>query len=151
MFEDLIARFNSINPFNNNIYYAASIWGALGNPDFNKEIIEHLKRHGSVLTEQLFLPDYASKSHLDLRQIHDRDIRWIRKSKRVVAEVTAVSLGVGYELREAVRTGKKVLGLYFPQEGKRLSAMIAGSPGIRICPYMSIEEAKLGIDSFFRK
>jgi hypothetical protein len=69
----------------------------------------------------------------------------------VVAEVTAISLGVGYELREAVRTGKKVLGLYCPQESKRLSAMIAGSPGITICNYTTIGEAKSGIESFFER
>lgn len=149
MFQDLISRFNSINPLNNKIYYAAAIWGNARDPKFNLELIEHIKRYGSVLSEQLFLPDYKNKEHLDRVAIHNRDIKWIRQSKFVVAEVTGLSLGVGYELREAVRTGKKVLALLNSSECSRLSAMISGAPGITVAEYQSIDQAKEKIDLFF--
>ena len=60
----------------------------------------------------------------------------------MVAEVTVPSLGVGYEIGRAVEAGKKTLCLYRPQEGKRLSAMIAGCPDVTIRPYETVEEAK---------
>jgi len=81
--------------------------------------------------------------------IHDRDIAWVNEADRVVAECSAASLGVGYEIREGVIRGKPILALYRVQE-KRLSGMIDGcKKGIKVCTYRNIEEAKKGIDLFF--
>ena len=52
------------------------------------------------------------------RDIYDRDIELMTKCDAVVAEVTQPSLGVGFELGQAVAMKKKILCLYRPQEGK---------------------------------
>lgn len=131
-------------------YYAASIWGAQGDPQFNLDVINYLKRYGKVLSEHLFLPDYSKNEKLSICEIHDRDINWINESDRIVAEVSAPSLGVGYEIREGVIRKKPVLVLWRKQESKRLSAMISGSPGVIVCEYLDLNDVKRGIDSFLK-
>ena len=53
----------------------------------------------------------------------------------MVAEVTVPSLGVGYEIAVALAHGIPVLALFRPEEGRRLSAMIAGAPGVQVAEY----------------
>ncbi|KAJ0067282.1 hypothetical protein NL108_015797, partial [Boleophthalmus pectinirostris] len=52
------------------------------------------------------------------KQIHDRDLDWLRQSHVVVAEVTQPSLGVGYELGRAKDLNKPVLCLFRPESGR---------------------------------
>jgi len=134
------------------IYYAASIWGAQGDDNFNLEMIACLKKHATVLSEHLFLSDYKNKEHLDKKAIHDRDLAWVNEADLIVAEFTSPSLGVGYELREAAVKGKQIVVLYKPQEGKRLSAMISGSDGaVTVFEYQNLADAKQKIEAFFKK
>jgi uncharacterized membrane protein len=69
----------------------------------------------------------------------------------VVAEVTAVSMGVGYEIGRAVAAGKKVLCLFKPDSGKNLSAMIAGCADVEVAVYNNLNEAKNKISAFLEK
>jgi hypothetical protein len=86
------------------IYFAGSIRGGRADVPLYSALIERLTSYGDVMTEHV--GDYklsgAGQSHLDDRSIHDRDLRWLRKSDVLVAEVTRPSLGVGYELATAV-------------------------------------------------
>jgi hypothetical protein len=66
----------------------------------------------------------------------------------MIAEVTIPSLGVGYEIATAIHLNRKVLCLYHPQKGRKLSAMIAGSPAVEGYAYTDIEEAKKAIAAF---
>ncbi len=132
-----------------NIYFFGSIFGAPSDPKFNQKLISYLKTKGNVLSEHLFDDDYRQKEKLSPRGIHDRDLNWIRQSRVMVGDVTSPSLGVGYELRDGVLLGKHILCLYRPQEGKNLSAMIEGSPEIRVGKYQSLDDAILLIDDFF--
>lgn len=83
---------------------------------------------------------------------------WLNRSKVVVAGVTTASLGIGYEIGRTVERNlciprqerKRILCLYRPQKGKKLSAMIAGSNGITNMQYQTLEEAKRAIDDFFK-
>ncbi|XP_076454388.1 5-hydroxymethyl-dUMP N-hydrolase-like isoform X2 [Babylonia areolata] len=61
------------------------------------------------------------------KEIHDRDMDWLKQSDVLIAECTQPSLGVGYEIGRAVDLNKKVLCLFRPESGKRLSAMIRGA------------------------
>lgn len=135
------------NPLN--IYFFGSIFGAPSDPKFNQKLISHVKTKGNVLSEHLFDDDYRQKEKLSPRGIHNRDLTWIKQSHVMVGDVTAPSLGVGYELREGVITKKPILCLYRPQEGKNLSSMIEGSPGITVGKYRNLEEALFLIDDFF--
>jgi 2'-deoxynucleoside 5'-phosphate N-hydrolase len=130
------------------IYFAGSIRGRRDDAKLYNQIIKHLQKYGQVLTEHV---GHKNLNEEDLTDdyIHDRDLEWILKSDLVVAEVTTPSLGVGYEIGRAIENGKDVLCLYKPQEGKRLSAMIAGSLNIENKEYNNLDEAKKIIDKYF--
>ncbi len=84
------------------------------------------------------------------REIFERDMDWLSSSGFVVAEVTSASLGVGFEIASALAMQKKVLCLYRVKEGKRLSAMIAGCPGLEVREYSQLEEIGAVLEKFFR-
>ena len=118
------------------IYFAASISGGRGDQAIYLQIIELLRSHGTVLTEHFGDPNLtAAGESLADRAIHDRDIEWLRRADVLVAEVTTPSLGVGYEIGRAVEWGKRIVCLYRPAEGRRLSGMIAGCNAIEVHRY----------------
>ena len=104
-------------------------------------IITFLKTFGTVFTEHIGDSGLTEKGDEGLsdRQIYDRDMDWLMASEVIVAEVTTVSLGVGYEIGRAVAAGKRVICLYRRQPEKRLSAMIAGCPGVTLVQYLPEE------------
>lgn len=134
------------------IYFAASIRGGRSDSDVYAKFIEHLRSYGEVLTEHVgdkglsvLGEDGKSDQH-----IHDRDLEWVLSSDVVVAEVSTPSLGVGYEIGRAIEHKKKVLCLHRPQEGKRLSAMIAGCPQVITEEYQTFDQAREIMNRFFR-
>ena len=133
------------------IYFAGSIRGGRDDVDLYLNIIEYLKKYGEVLTEHIGDKNLRifGESNLKNEYIHNRDIEWVLESDVLVAEVSTASLGVGYEIGRAIENKKRVLCLYRPQEGKRLSAMIAGSQDIKNAEYNNLDEAKKIIDKFF--
>jgi hypothetical protein len=123
------------------IYFAASISGGRGDQPIYEQIIELLKQHGTVLTEHFGDAGLSSAGEaLADCDIHDRDIAWLRSADVLVAEVTTPSLGVGYEIGRAVEWGKRVICLYRPSEGRRLSGMIAGCSGVTVAPYAKVAD-----------
>ena len=135
------------------IYFAGSIRGGREDAALYLQIIEHLKNYGEVLTEHVGDPALTSAGDdgpTD-RYIHDRDVEWLLQSDVLVAEVTAVSMGVGYEIGRAVAVGKKVLCLFRPDAGKNLSAMVAGCSGIKLVQYTSLSETQSAIDQFWEE
>lgn len=133
-----------------NIYFAGSICGGRDDSDLYRRIIDHLTRYGQVLTEHIGYPSVTEEGehHSDNRFIYDRDLGWLRAADVIIAEVSIPSLGVGYEIATAVRWHKKILCLYRPEGHKKLSAMIAGCPGVKTAAYDTLEEATIAIDSF---
>lgn len=132
------------------IYFAGSIRGGREDKDLYLEIIKKLGKYGQVLTEHVGdknLTDWGEAGPSD-ELIYNRDIAWVNEADVVVAEITTLSLGVGYELGYA--TGKKpVLCLYRPVEGRRTSAMISGSQEIRIRQYNQIDDVDILLADFF--
>ena len=132
------------------IYFAGSIRGGRGNAEINAKIIEHLKKYGEILTEHVGDVNLTSNGEpLGEDYIYQRDMEWINQADVVVADVTLPSLGVGYEIREAEKLYKPILCLYKKQDGKKLSAMIKGSPHLKISRYIQVEEALESVDNFF--
>ncbi len=135
------------------IYFAGSISGGRADVALYNELISYLKNYGTVLTE--FIGDAeltaAGEDKLTDKEIHDRDIKWLFDADILVAEVSTPSLGVGYEIGRAFEKGKKILCLYRKQNGKRLSAMIAGNNSIFTAKYKDVQEAKTIINRFLRK
>jgi 2'-deoxynucleoside 5'-phosphate N-hydrolase len=133
-----------------NIYFAGSIRGGREDKALYLEIIRLLGEYGHVHTEhigdaQLSVVGEAA----DNRMIHDRDLSWLQESEYVVAEVTTPSLGVGYELGKATEWGKPTLCLFRPSDGRALSAMIAGSGGVKVHEYQRAAELRGIFDEFF--
>ena len=135
------------------IYFAGSIRGGRGDAEFYNQIIDYLKEYGEVLTEHvgnLKLTSLGDDGPTD-RFIHDRDLEWLQTANVLVAEVTTVSMGVGYEIGRAVEAGKPVLCLFRPESGKFLSAMIAGCPNLIMANYQTLDEAEQAIKFFIKK
>ncbi|MEN8228138.1 MAG: nucleoside 2-deoxyribosyltransferase [Bacteroidota bacterium] len=132
------------------IYFCGSIRGGRQLALTYASIIKMIQEHGKVLTEHLG-DDEQIKSKdriLPDREIHDRDMDWIRESDLLIAEVTVPSLGVGYELGRAIEMGKPVLCLFNTGSPQPLSAMIAGSESVEMCYYEDLEELKETFEQF---
>lgn len=124
------------------IYFSASISGGRDNAPRYAALISALTHHGSVLTEHIGSPDLSDGGEAgpgDI-EIYARDLAWLREADIVIAEVTTPSLGVGYEVARAAVMGKPVVGLFRPESGRRLSAMIRGNPAIRVLEYASADD-----------
>ena len=134
------------------IYFAGSIRGGRHDIEIYKQIIEHLKGYGKVLTEHVGEDNISKNGEINLtdKYIHDRDVDWINECDVFIAEVTRPSLGVGYEVRTAIEMNKKILCIYRPEQTKRVSAMITGASKVKTEPYSTIDEAKDIIDNFIK-
>ncbi len=135
------------------IYFAGAIRGGRDDVALYTEMISFLNTLGEVLTEHVGDQELteAGNDGPDDRYIHDRDILWLNQCDIVVAEVSVPSLGVGYELGQAVSLNKPVLCLYRSGSHKKLSAMIGGSPDMEVIEYSRIDEAKKHISTFINK
>jgi nucleoside 2-deoxyribosyltransferase len=132
------------------IYFAGSIRGGREDAALYLQLIGYLKTFGEVLTEHVGDTEllFSGDDGADDRFIHDRDLEWLQSADILVAEVTKVSMGVGYEIGRAVESGKRVLCLFRREADRELSAMIAGCPDVMLVRYKNEEEAKTGILKF---
>ena len=128
-----------------NIYFAGSIRGGRNDAKLYLKIINYLKKFGNVLTEHVGNSEINSYGENEISDdlIHDRDMNWLITSNIIIAEVTNPSLGVGYEIGRAIEFKKKIVCLYRPQTGKRLSAMITGSKDIILENYSDFNSLKI--------
>jgi 2'-deoxynucleoside 5'-phosphate N-hydrolase len=136
-----------------NIYFAGAIRAGREDVAVYEAMITWLRSFGEVLTEHVgnkALTGVGDDGPND-RYIHDRDMAWLSGCDVVIAEVTAPSLGVGYELGWATALHKRVLCLHRKVSSRPLSAMISGSPGIQTATYSSMDEAKIIIESFIKQ
>ena len=125
------------------IYFAGSIRGGRDDQKIYADIIALLRNYGTVVTEHVGDADVMlGGENAPDREIHDRDLAWLRDADVVVAEVTAPSLGVGYEIGRSVEWGKRILCLYRPGNGHMLSGMIAGCDALTVHQYSRVDELK---------
>jgi 2'-deoxynucleoside 5'-phosphate N-hydrolase len=136
------------------IYFATSISGEqkINSDKTNIELVNYLKNFGEVLTEHFSNPHIKGKGETELsdKTIHDRDMNWLLSANVIIAEVSNISLGVGYEIGRAVEHNKKILCLR-KKSPKRLSAMISGCENLTLKEYSDIEEAKNFVNDFFQQ
>lgn len=132
------------------IYFAGSIRGGREDAGLYQQLIQHLGQFGEVLTEHVgdVKLTAAGDDGPSEKFIHDRDVDWLKASDVLVAEVTVVSMGVGYEIGRAIEAGKKVLCLFRPGNGSNLSAMIGGCDDLHLVEYQKVEEAQQAISNF---
>jgi hypothetical protein len=132
------------------IYFAGSIRGGRHDAGRYLEIIRELQQYGQVFTEHVGNSELDSNGEsLSDREIYDRDLSWLEESNCLVAEVTTPSLGVGYEIAFAENRAKPILCLFRTDTGRKLSALIAGSPAVTVSEYRNLSEIKSIIAAFF--
>jgi hypothetical protein len=133
------------------VYFACSIRGG-GDKSVFGTLVDAIKSRAELLTE-IFVADglRPEGSPLPEKAIWERDIAWVKEADLIIAEVSNPSLGVGYEIAKAEEWDKPVLALYKPQDGKKLSAMIAGSPSVIVVEYLSTEDAEKAIARFIEQ
>jgi 2'-deoxynucleoside 5'-phosphate N-hydrolase len=126
-----------------NIYFACSITGGR---EFESvyQVITHAlaEDNHQVPTAHLAGTGVVSlEAAIDPVEVYHRDTNWIRGSDVLIAEVSAPSHGVGYEIGYALGLGKRVLALY--QQGRKISKMISGNPdpNLLVRAYDSPEQA----------
>jgi len=131
------------------VYFAGSITGGREDADTYKLIIDKLKEKYEVLTEHVGDEDLSSMGEyqLDDEFIYNRDVAWIHESDFVFAEVTHLSLGVGYEIGYAEAHGKRVICFVNGSKVNRLSAMLTGNKNVECYVYHSIQEIYDFIDN----
>jgi len=134
------------------IYFAGSIRGGRSDWSLYREIIELLAAYGEVLTEHIGGSELSitGEDLLD-KEIHARDLDWLKSCDCLVAEVTRPSLGVGYEIGKATEWKKEVLCLYRRSVTPHLSAMIAGCDHVALQSYEDIEELKPFFARYFNR
>jgi nucleoside 2-deoxyribosyltransferase len=111
-----------------NVYFACSITGGRQFESVYQAIVRALTEDDhEVPTAHLAESGVmALEAVIDPHEVYSRDILWIRASDALIAEASAPSHGVGYEIGFALGLGKPVLTLY--QEGYKVSKMITGNP-----------------------
>ncbi|MBN1900646.1 nucleoside 2-deoxyribosyltransferase [Candidatus Sumerlaeota bacterium] len=133
------------------IYFAGSIRGGRRDLNLYRDLIAFLRGFGDVLTEHVGNASLSEKGEEDSDgEIYRKDMGWLLESDAVVAEVSAPSLGVGYEIGAAEAMGKPILCLYREDAEKKLSAMIAGNPNLLVGTYKELAGAKERIRAFFK-
>lgn len=135
---------------NPKIYFACSIRGGRGDADIYGNIVEYIKASGGEVLSEIFADKTLTPqgSQGASRDIWEKDLSWIRNADAIIAEVTNPSLGVGYEIAKAEEWGKPILALYRPQDDRKLSAMIDGSPYLKVHNYSTVGEINSVIQAF---
>ncbi len=115
-----------------NIYFACSITGGRDFESVYQMITKALTedRHEVPTAHLAESGVMALEAVIDPFEVYSRDVTWIRASDALIAEVSAPSHGVGYEIGFALGLGKPVLALY--EEGRKVSKMISGNPDLNL-------------------
>lgn len=126
-----------------NIYFACSITGGREFERIYQDLMAALLADGhEIPTAHLAESNVlALEAVTPEREVYERDVIWIRNTDALIAEVSAPSHGVGYEIGFALQLGKPVLCIN--QQGRKLSKMISGNPHpkLTVQTYKEPEEA----------
>ena len=133
------------------IYFAGSIRGEKPDKDWFKRLINIISKRGKVLTEHSFSYTYEEEIKFADSQIYETDMGWLREADALIAEVTAPSLGVGYEIAKAEDMGKPILLLFKVRDGRKPSAMLNGNNGLLMVKFRSEGEALKAVDNFLER
>ena len=130
-----------------NIYFAGAIRGGREKVyDYQKMIKRFEKNNCDVLTKHVADPNLSQNGEkLTPREIYNRDCAWLKEADFVFADITIPSLGVGYEIAEAEKYGKKIYAIY--EYDKNVSGFLRGDPYIEIIAYKNIDEVLEKIDT----
>ena len=132
------------------VYFAGAILGGRENAAVFRHIVDTLQALGhTVPTTHVANPDVIHEERgLSPRAVYERDMAWLRESDALIADVSTPSLGVGFEIGEALHQGIPALCLH--REGLSVSKMITGNPNPRliVATYRDIPELDLHLEHF---
>jgi nucleoside 2-deoxyribosyltransferase len=135
-----------------NIYFACSITGGREFEADYQEIVAALIADGhEIPTSHLAQSDVMeNERELNPQDVYERDVNWIKNCDALIAEVSAPSHGVGYEIGFALNIGKPVLCLY--QKERKVSKMITGNKDSALSAqaYTNVDDAILQARFFLR-
>ncbi len=133
------------------IYCAGPIKGDKKYQKYYKQIIQIVDALGHTALSELN-QNFTSPIPLTAKQIFSRDIKWLKNSKLMIAEISGPSLGVGFEISYFLYPLKKpVLALYHDSVTS-LSAMISGcdSDLLSIKKYSDTETLKKIVTDYIK-
>lgn len=130
------------------VYFSGSITGGRRDAEVYAKIICKLKERFVVLTEHIGDPELTELGEPDrsAEEIYETDTKFIRECDLLVAEVTQVSMGVGYELAYAEALGKPIYCFVDGNKNKNLTAMLRGNHNLNIYTYYDLKEVFEKID-----
>jgi hypothetical protein len=134
------------------IYCAGPIRGNKKYHGDFEDIINYIRLLGHTALSELN-EEFKTAVPLNEKQIFKRDIKWIEKSKLLIAEASGASLGVGFEISLALYKYQiPVLSLINKNE-ENASAMILGcnSELLTVKRYSDTEQIKKIISDFINK
>jgi len=119
------------------IYFSGSISGGRELLAVYQTIVSELKKYGTVLTEHIADSSLTigGEKNGSNQTIFNRDLKWLKQSDLIIADVTTPSLGVGYEIAMGIERKIPVHALFYKKDNRRLSAMISGNPGVILHEY----------------
>lgn len=133
-----------------NVYFAGSILG--GTFEGKREVYDYIVKclndnNLNIISQHGAVNPNAEMEKLSNKAIYKIDVDWLNQSDLLVAEVTAPSIGVGYEIGFAIhQLGIPVLCLH--KEGVKPSVMVDGNPNCIVLSYSDIKDIN-GIVSEF--
>ena len=135
------------------VYCAMSIRGEKTFQHFFPEIVNHITSLGHTALSELN-DNFKPAAPLTDTEIFSRDMKWIDKSKVLIAEISCGSTGVGFEIAYSLYKKKiPVLALANKERMGKVSAMINGcnSNLITVKYYEDSEELKKILSNFLKK
>lgn len=126
-----------------NIYFACSITGGREFEAVYQAIVRALAEEDhEVPTAHLAESGVGElEAVIHPGEVYERDTAWIRACDALIAEVSAPSHGVGYEIGFALGLGKPVLALHHVE--RKVSKMISGNPD----PNLSVRSYRTAVDA----
>lgn len=129
------------------IYVSGSIYGGLDKIDTYKKMINALEKYGEVLNKQIADPNtIANEVYQKDEEIYKDLEKKLIDCDLVFAEISVMSLGVGYELGFADKLGKKIIAIYDCNYTKKVTTMIRGNKRIKLISYKNINEVLDNLD-----
>ncbi len=123
------------------LYFACPVRGRSDGAVDLGAVMDVVAEFGEVLTEHLRVAEDL-RARLADGAIHRRQMDWLLASDAVVAEITAPSHGVGYEVAIAVEREIPVLALRHVSATHGLSAMFGGDDRVHVEVYERPEDVR---------
>ena len=133
------------------IYCAGPVKGDQTYHKFHLDVIEQVGTLGHTALSELN-SEFKSAFPLNDHEVFNRDIKWMDRSKIVIAEASGPSLGVGFEIAYALYK-KQIPVLVLVNSAASLSSMIMGcdSELLTIKKYTDSEDLKRIVSIFIKK